>query len=258
VAARHERLAVRAAPPLHDLHLTMATIHRDIERRHQAAARMHSIHTRRLTRWRRGTRTLVPPRFIGAVAATLGARHVGLSLLGGDRTEAVAVGSDRIADAAQDLEFTLGEGPAHDVAAGGGWVVARPGSVLERWPRFAPAVSRLGVRAVAAAPLTADGGCLGSLTVFDPPSDVDRSVELLCTVADALVSTALLVPSGREQLFAGDGRTIVHQASGMLAEQLGCGTGDALALLRARAFAEDAPVADVADAVVHGRLRMTP
>ena len=112
------------------------------------------------------------------------------------------------------------------------------------------------MHAVAAAPLTAAGGCFGSLTVFDPPSNVERVATLLCTVADALVATALLAPNGPEQLLAGDGRTIVHQASGMVAVQLGCGIEDALALLRARAFAEDVPVADVAQAVVHGRLRL--
>ena len=52
-------------------------------------------------------------------------------------------------------------------------------------------------------------------------------------------------------------RAEVHQASGMVAVQLGVSVGDALARLRAHAFAEGRPLAAVAEDVVSRRLRLT-
>jgi hypothetical protein len=100
------------------------------------------------------------------------------------------------------------------------------------------------------------------LTVFDPPADPDRATEAVCTVADALVHTVLLDPDSADPLdlplLAGaDHRAVVHQASGMIAQQLGCGTEDALAMLRARAFAEDTPLGAIAVEVVHRRSRLS-
>jgi hypothetical protein len=52
--------------------------------------------------------------------------------------------------------------------------------------------------------------------------------------------------------------TEVHQASGMVSVQLDIGVLDALARLRARAFADDTTVRAVALEVIAGRLRLTP
>lgn len=236
-------------------------MHRDIERRHFVAASLHTAHADRLAVWADdGAGSSVAPRFMTAVAATVGVRHVGLSLVLGDRTEAVTVASDPVVTAMQNVEFILGEGPVHDVTATEAPVVVDALTLPLRWPQFAPAAARLGVCAVAAAPLRTNNGCLGALTMFDPPVDPDSTTETLCTVADALVHTALLVPDSADPLdgplLAGaDYRAVVHQASGMIAEQLGCGTDDALVLLRARGFAEDEPLAAIAAGVVHGRSR---
>lgn len=86
-----------------------------------------------------------------AVAATVGARHVGLSLVLGDRTEAVTVASDPVVTAVQNAEFILGEGPVHDVTAAENPVVVDAVALPRRWSRFAPEVARFGVCAVAAA-----------------------------------------------------------------------------------------------------------
>jgi hypothetical protein len=48
----------------------------------------------------------------------------------------------------------------------------------------------------------------------------------------------------------------VHQASGMLRVQLGIPIADALALLRARAYVDDRPVAEVAHEVLTGALQL--
>ena len=243
------------------MHRQMASMHRDIERRHVAAARMHTEHADRLEAWASGRASRsAEPRFMTAVAATIGARHVGLSLVLADRTEALAVASDDTVTALQELEFTLGEGPVHDVTADQAPVVVDQVTLPRRWPRYAPGAARFGVYSVAAAPLRTDTACLGALTVFDPPADPHRATETLRTVAGALMHTTLLPPDGADPLalpiLAGaQDRAIVHQASGVIAQQLGCTVDDALALLRARAFAEDKPVTAIADEVMHRRAR---
>lgn len=253
IADRHEHLAEQASPTLQALHLNMADIHRGMERRHRAAARMHTDYTDRLTA------RAAMPTLMAAVATAIGAQHVGLTVLGTDRTEALTMASDSVATEAQDAEFTLGEGPAHDVTSGGAPVVADESMLPARWPHFAPQVARLGVRSVIAAPLTTTNGCFGALTVFDPGAQ-DRPVAMLRAVADALVNTTLLVEETDAiavPLLAGvDSRAVVHQAAGMVAVQLGCTATDALAALRARAFAEDRPITALATEVVRRKLRL--
>ena len=51
-------------------------------------------------------------------------------------------------------------------------------------------------------------------------------------------------------------RAEVHQASGMVSAQLGVGVAEALVRLRAHAYAEGRPLADVAADVVTRRLRL--
>jgi hypothetical protein len=262
VAGRHERLAVQASPELRSLHVNMADLHRGIESRHQAAAALHTYHVERLKAWASNVTAGAgsPPRFIGAVAATLGSGHVGVSLLSDDRTEAVTIAADPVATAAQELEFEIGEGPAHEAATEVHPVVADESALPRRWPQFASAVAHLGIRSVASAPLTTGNGCLGALTVFEP-ADPHKLANVLSTLADALVHTALLIPPGTDPLalplLAGaDNRAVVHQASGMVAVQLGCEADDALAILRARAFAENKAVAEIAREVVQRELRL--
>jgi hypothetical protein len=252
IAERHELLAVQGSPNLRQLHLDMAAMHRDIERIHHAADGLHSSHAARLTA---GT---VPP-FIAAVADEIGADHVGISLVRRDRTEAVTVASDTVTTAVHEVERTLGEGPVHDVAERGIPVVADEVSFLRWWPLFAPEVVRLGVHSVAAEPLRTTAGCLGVLTVFDPSAEQAASLPM---VADALVHTALLVPESADPLdiplLAGaDDQKIVHQATGMVAVQLGCDVAGGLAILRARAFAADRSLAALADDVVHRGLKVS-
>lgn len=258
IAARHELLAAQAGSALRELHLDMAEMHRAIARRHLASARMHSHYADRLAAWRGKS---AKPVFIAAVASALDVRHVGVSLLRTDRSEALHVGSDPVAEAAQDVEFTLGEGPVHDVALSGAPLAARADELRSRWPYYADGVARYGVRAVAAAPMRTGEGCLGVLTVFDPPTEQEKSAAMMATVADALVHTSLLSPESGDPLdlpllVGADHHAVVHQASGMIAEQLGCAADDALVVLRARAFVTDRSLDAIAAEVVHSRLRL--
>lgn len=228
-------------------------MYRDIERKHLAAARLQLAYSQRLA-----VAGAASAPFMAALAEEVGATHVGISLVLSDRTEAVTVASGAIATALQEAENTLGEGPVHDVTAAGVPVVVDETAFPMRWSRFALAVARFGVRSVAAEPLRTSTGFLGVLTVFDPPAEPAAS---LAAVANALVRIALLAPNSTDPLdlplLAGaDHHEVVHQAGGMVAEQLGCDVADGLAILRARAFATGRSLTAIAHDVVHKGLRL--
>lgn len=245
VAARHERLVTGGSESIRRLHTTMATTHRRIESRHRTAARSHRAQVDRLVNG-------YAPDLLVTVAGALGARGAALTLLGSARYEESAVASNRTAATAQELEFTLGEGPVHDAAESGRLVVANRTTMPARWAHYAPAVTELGVRSVVAAPLCLHRKCIGVLTAFDPPEDatvatVAATVVTVDGVARVLVNSASHIGT---ELMAGDDRRVVHQATGMIAARLRCPVGDALALLRARAFAENEPIGVLACRVV--------
>ena len=84
-------------------------------------------------------------------------------------------------------------------------------------------------------------------------------------IADAL---SLMLSQAGHDILSGDGVPAlplfgeadfpagVHQAAGMVSQQCGCGPSDALALLRARAFADGRTAEEIAAAVLRGELRL--
>jgi hypothetical protein len=184
------------------------------------------------------------PELLATVARVLGTPSAGLTLLGATRYEESAIASDATAAAAQELEFTLCEGPVHDAADSRRLVVADEKDMPARWSRYSAAVAELGVRSVAAAPLCLRGRCLGVLAAFNPPDHTAGTT--VGGVAAALAGTILVASSMRLV----DDRMVVHQATGMIAARLGCPIGDALAMLRARAFAANEAIGVLARRVV--------
>jgi GAF domain-containing protein len=248
VAARHERLVAEGGESVNQLASKMAATHRRIESCQRAAARSHRAQADRLAK-AHFCGGVVPELLITAASA-LGARSVALTLLGSSRYEESAIASNSTAAVAQELEFMLGEGPVHDAAASGRLVVVDETTMPARWAQYSPAVTELGVRSIAAAPLRLQRKCLGVLTVFDPRGDA--GVVTVDGVARALVSTVLLAGTGAtELLLEADERMVVHQATGMIAARLRCPVGDALATLRARAFAENERIGVLARRVVN-------
>ena len=124
-------------------------------------------------------------------------------------------------------------------------------------------MERLGIRSIAAVPVEVTGAPLGALTLFGPHQhdDFDSLLMLGGTVAAMLVPVE--EPDGTDEglppsplLAEADDRAIVHQAAGVLSVQMSCAVPDALALIRARAFADDAPIESIAADIVEHRLRL--
>jgi hypothetical protein len=167
----------------------------------------------------------------------------------------------------EELEFILGSGPAGEALASGEPTPPRyvPSEISEEWQPFDAAAGDSGLGGVFAFPLNVGAAKLGVLMLF-----VNSSTGLSAAqhddaliAADALVHVILaaqgLTPAGAEPLpflDVGSLRAEIHQASGMLSEQIGCTVADALVQLRGRAYALEKPLAELANDVVLGRTRL--
>ena len=264
VAARHEERAVTGPEVMREFHERLAQTHRRAEQRHYTAVRMHESFAAGL-RAREPEATGTLRVFMAAVAETADVAGAAVTLFGPESVETLAAASDERAKAVQDIEFALGEGPAHSSVELHSAVRARGAALLERWPVFGPVVADLGVTDVVAVPVQLVGTPLGALTVLEPRAPaVEDGFERLHVIAETL-SRIMLSPrrstdnGGTElpSLFTqADIHATVHQASGIVAAQLGCPPAEALSLIRAHAYAEGASIDSVAQDIIDHRLRL--
>ncbi|MFE6620721.1 GAF and ANTAR domain-containing protein [Streptomyces sp. NPDC057740] len=168
-----------------------------------------------------------------------------------------------------EIQATLGDGPCQSAAESGAPVLARDltaGQDVLRWPVFAQQATAVGVRAVYSMPLGNDTVCVGTLDLYrDTPGDLtERDLRTARVVAGMMTVALMALPRMEEAGDPGDARWLsglagdqdqVYQATGMIMAQLGVGTDEALARLRAHAFAQARMAVDVARDVVEHRLR---
>ncbi|SEP52944.1 ANTAR domain-containing protein [Amycolatopsis saalfeldensis] len=219
---------------------------------HRAAVVMHAFYAERALGRGPGA-----PSFIEAIAEACGARSIAVTLFGAGAGESVVATSDPLAESAQDLEYSYGEGPAVKVLTGPGELSLSGGELSRCWPRFGAAIQDLGVVSVSSVRLGGAASPLGAVTVYrSEAADGALLTRSLAAVAEALTNTALLPIAGVEDLLAHplfddlDFRPVVHQAAGMVMMAKDCAAEDALALIRAHALAEDRRVLDVSLAIV--------
>ena len=166
----------------------------------------------------------------------------------------------------EELSLSFGEGPAVDAHARG-VPVAEPdlaNPVVPRWPIFRPQAVEAGAEAMFAFPLRIGAVRLGSLMVYrDRPgrlSDAQHRDALAMSGVAMDVVLATQAQAGGGGLGMGlqalsGSRAEVHQAAGMVSVQAGVSVAEALLLLRARAYADERPLMDIARDVVARRLR---
>jgi hypothetical protein len=170
----------------------------------------------------------------------------------------------------EELQFTLGEGPSTDAFRSGSPVlVADLGAAgwQERWPGFKVAGEVAGAAAVFAFPLVMGAIRIGVLGLYrkTPGSLSSDALTDILVCADAALLLLLNSRAGAGADGDGDGRAAggwsddhaqVYQATGMVSAQRGAGLEEALAVLRAYAFAHELTLGEVAAAVVARRLRL--
>ena len=167
----------------------------------------------------------------------------------------------------EELQFTVGEGPCVE-AFTAGMPVLVPDLGADgwgaRWPGFTVAAEQTGAAAVFAFPLAQGAIRIGVLGLYrgaaGPLGPEGLADVLVC--ADAALLLLLNTRSGTDRHGQPDGdgwhghHSRVYQATGMVSVQRGVGLEEALALLRAHAFAHDLPLGEVAARVVARRLRL--
>lgn len=178
--------------------------------------------------------------------------------------------TDARSDELAELQTTLGEGPAIEVAAGNGPVLGVDLAMAEaqvRWPQFAPATLARGVAVVLAVPVGSGAARLGVLSLYrDQPQELSRDeLDTALLYADAILLLALddrggVAPGAADLIGASfsERRAEVHQATGMISVQLDISLADALVALRAHSYAEGRSMSDIAADVVGRQISFGP
>ena len=203
--------------------------------------------------------TGLPTSLAAACVRSLPVSGVGLALMTDDGPAGIIAATDGAAMELEELQFTLGEGPCVDASQTGRPVLqpdlARTAPL--RWPAFAGGALEAGVRALFAFPLRVGAIRLGVLDLYRDlagPLSTDELAEAL-SFADAATLLLLHEQAGTAPSSAVpvlDDRAEVHQATGVVSVQAAVGLAEALVLLRARAFADQRALGDLARDVLTG------
>ncbi len=169
--------------------------------------------------------------------------------------------TDHTASALEDLEDVVGQGPGRTAVEHDAPVTA----VLQqetdpRWPEFSRAAwQRFGPLTMHVFPMRPDHQPFGVLACYlSSGTTWSGSAETAQFLADT-IGTALLqepVPQPDRGLTNGmwSARAELHQATGMVIAQLRISADDALALLRAHAYAHDTTLGTIAHQIVTRQL----
>jgi len=189
---------------------------------------------------------------------------------GPDNTQLVHATDDVVAQL-DELQFTLGEGPCLDAFRQREPVlVADLGSTdaFAQWPGFAHEATQAGAFAAFAFPLQLGTAPFGTVELYrDEPGELsERDTAIALLIVDELVSVVLDDLTGRDHRLAPSGanpvplfgRAEIPQATGMIAVQLAVSIPEALAQLRAAAFAAHRPILEIAEDVIARRLVFSP
>jgi hypothetical protein len=200
--------------------------------------------------------------------ARLGVSGVALTLDNSPGWPETAESTSGPATQLAELEVTVGEGPCLDAHRDG-----RPVLIADldgpagqyRWPVFAPLAVEAGANALFALPMCVGAIRVGVLALHRVLAGRLEPAELADSLAFAELALRLLLdeqaglPAAEEDSAAFDDLPLhsaqVHQATGVVSEQIGVGIDDAFARLRARAFADRRPLVELATDVVAHQVR---
>jgi hypothetical protein len=173
---------------------------------------------------------------------TLPVDGAGISVRSSTDNNQLVHASDAVIAALDDLQFSLGEGPCLDTYRDRAAVLVadlNDDRAFARWPGFAHEATQAGARA-----LSEHDTAIALLIVDD----------LVQVVLDDLAGPAAQLDPTRHRPVPLFGRPEIPQATGMIAVQLDVSIPQALAHLRAHAFAARRTVQDTAQDVIDGRL----
>jgi hypothetical protein len=168
--------------------------------------------------------------------------------------------TDQTAARLEDLQDVLGQGPCRDAYRSGAAIAMQLGiDADQRWPEFTraalEAVGRVWLSSYPMRP--SRQAVFGTLSLYGTDNSSQHDAEAAQFLADA-VGAALLRDPTTDEAVTGDSawssRARIHQATGMVIAQLRLPPDDALAILRAHAYAHDTTLTEIAAKVVQRQL----
>ncbi|WP_246080511.1 GAF and ANTAR domain-containing protein [Modestobacter altitudinis] len=212
---------------------------------------------------------LLPERLARACARALPVDGAGISLFFADDRRLPLGASDAVSAEAERLQFTVGEGPCLAAHAEGRPLMADEATIRSRWPAFYDCLaSTTPIRATLSLPLEDDLRDIGALDLYLVPPRDPGALSLADAVAVTHeVAAAFAVVNERDRGHA-DGpawldapaagrRATVWQAIGMVNAALRLASPDALAVLRAHAYATGTTLDDLSARLVDRQVPMT-
>ncbi len=183
----------------------------------------------------------------------LSMRGVAIGLTSGDGSAGVLAASDDHSRRVDELQFAAGEGPCYDAVR-----LSRPVLVPDlsaedgRWPGYASSAIEAGVTGVFAFPLQVGALCLGVLDAYSERSGSLTDGQVRDVLTYGRQATGILLdgaPGVGEEIAH---RAEIYQAQGMVMDARGIGAAEALARMRAYAFARDQSLLDLALEILGG------
>jgi hypothetical protein len=208
-------------------------------------------------------------RLCAAAAQALSASSAAVAVMAEDGTRGVVVASDPVSERVEELQFMLGEGPGIDAFTGRRPVLVPDlaADAMVRWPVYTPAAGDLGIRAAFAFPIQVGAARLGILNVFRarPGQLSGDQLRHALMFAEVALTTLLDGQHNATSGAAADGlagaverRAELFQAQGMVMVMLGVSLAEALARMRAHAYAENRQLGKVATDIIARKLRFDP
>ena len=200
-------------------------------------------------------------RLAGACRDILQVSGLSITIEAATANRVTLAATDQISAELERLQDVLQQGPCWDA-----YLTGEPQRTDlseaddSRWPEFAVAArTAVGLRTVFGLPMQLQGNMVGVISVHQPQDDLDLSggLEAALFLVDAVGAALLLDPQQHDPHgHAGpwSNRAEIHQATGMVIAQLHISADDALAILRAHAYAHDTTLDDIAEQVLDRRL----
>ena len=202
-------------------------------------------------------------RLCERAVSALPAAGAGLCLVAWDNQFSLLAAADEASERLEELQLVLGEGPCIDAGA-----ARRPVLIADlgrdgptRWPVYADAVRDAGIQAIFAFPLQVGAAQLGVLDLYRAEPGPLSGPELRCAFALADEAVTILLDGqerGGGERPGGEamaGPVELFQAQGMAMFQIGGTLAEAMARIRAHAYAENRRLVDVARDIIGRDLR---
>ncbi|WP_447040536.1 GAF and ANTAR domain-containing protein [Streptomyces sp. DSM 118878] len=195
-----------------------------------------------------------------ACAEDLDVDFAGVTLVIAGELRLMACATDERARSAEDAQLVAGEGPCTEAYTKRGVVeVPDLNDAADRWPTYAPIVLEQGGRCVLALPLSIGDVPIGAADFYRCEPRPFTQAQRTRAAAYARILALLALDEHPHVLIARSQPTtsgpqgyppVVHMAAGVVAAKYGLTPDDALARLRAHAFANDQTLQRTAQTVI--------